>query len=56
MWYGINGATLGRAVNRTGRLVGLDLSSMRIAPTLTSQLARIARIAERTMNDDCRGL
>ena len=49
----VNGATLGRAVSRAGRVVGLDLSGMRLALTLTRQLARIA---ERAVDDDGRGL
>ena len=48
----VNGATLGRAVSRAGRVVGLDLSGISLALTLTRQLARIA---ERAVDDDGRG-
>ena len=47
----INGATLGRAVSRAGRDIGLDIGGIRLALGLTRQLGRAV---ERSMEDDGR--
>ena len=47
----INGATLGRAVSRQGRSMGLDLGGVRAALDLARQLGRTM---ERAMEDDGR--
>ena len=47
----INGATLGRAVSRAGRDIGLDIGGIRLALGLARQLGRAV---ERSMEDDGR--